>query len=157
MEFLNDLQIRCIREQKRFLKQELKLTALITDLNMHSRFPLNEVREHLDFVDNHQYWDHPSFPVRQWGMPYLFSNMSSISRFAQNPRVLMPARIFGKRSNPFDCLRGAVIGIIVHDYYIVCEIRFLRQGAPDGIRSGDRVVSGVKRASARSAKEKGER
>lgn len=96
MEFLNDLQIRCIREQKRFLKQELKLTALITDLNMHSRFPLNEVREHLDFVDNHQYWDHPSFPVRQWGMPYLFSNMSSISRFAQNPRVLMPARIFGK-------------------------------------------------------------
>ncbi|PVY39145.1 glycoside hydrolase family 5 protein [Victivallis vadensis] len=96
IEFLNDLQIRCIEEQKRFLKQELKLTALITDLNMHSKFTLNPVREQLDFVDNHQYWDHPSFPVRQWGMPYLFSNMSSIARLAQNPRYLMPTRIFGK-------------------------------------------------------------
>ena len=96
IEFLNDLQIRCIEEQKRFLKEELKLTALITDLNMHSKYTLIGVREHLDFVDNHQYWDHPSFPVRQWGMPYLFSNMSSISRLAQNPRYLMPARIFGK-------------------------------------------------------------
>ncbi len=96
IEFLNDLQIRCIEEQKRFLKEELQLTALITDLNMHSKYTLIGVREHLDFVDNHQYWDHPSFPVRQWGMPYLFSNMSSISRLAQNPRYLMPARIFGK-------------------------------------------------------------
>lgn len=96
IEFLNDLQIRCIEEQKRFLKQELKLVALITDLNMHSKFTLTGVREHLDFVDNHQYWDHPSFPVRQWGMPYLFSNLSSISRLAQNPRYLMPTRIFGK-------------------------------------------------------------
>ena len=63
---------------------------------MHSKYTLIGVREYLDFVDNHQYWDHPSFPVRQWGMPYLFSNMSSISRLAQNPRYLMPARIFGK-------------------------------------------------------------
>lgn len=96
IEFLNDLQIRSIEEQKRFLKDELKLTALVTDLNMTSKFTLNGVREHLDFVDNHQYWDHPRFPVQQWRMPYLFSNMSSISRLAQNPRYLMPTRIFGK-------------------------------------------------------------
>ena len=96
IEFLNDLQIRSIEEQKRFLKDELKLTALVTDLNMVSKYTLDPVREHLEFVDNHQYWDHPGFPVQQWQMPYLFSNNSSIGRNAQNPRYLMPARIFGK-------------------------------------------------------------
>ena len=96
IEFLNDLQIRSIEEQKRFLKDELKLTALVTDLNMISKFTMNEVREHLDFVDNHQYWDHPWFPVRDWHLPYAFSNKSSIANRAEHPRYLMPARIFGK-------------------------------------------------------------
>ncbi len=96
IEFLNDLQIRSIEEQKRFLKEELKLVALVTDLNMISKFTMNEVREHLDFVDNHQYWDHPWFPVRDWHLPYAFSNKSSIANRAEHPRYLMPARIFGK-------------------------------------------------------------
>lgn len=94
--FLNDLQIRSIEEQKRFLRDELKLVALITDLNMVSKYTLDPVRQHLDFVDNHQYWDHPGFPVQQWQMPFLFSNNSSINYNAQNPRYLMPTRIFGK-------------------------------------------------------------
>ena len=96
IEFLNDLQIRSIEEQKRFLKEELKLTALITDLNMLSNFTMNEVREHLDFVDNHQYWDGPSFPVRDWQLPYSFNNHSCIANRAELPRYMMPARIFGK-------------------------------------------------------------
>ena len=95
IEFLNDLQIRSIEEQKRFLKDELKLTALITDINMTSKFTLNSAREHLDFVDNHQYWDHPMFPVAAWQMPYEFFNSSPIVNRAGFPRYLMPVRIFG--------------------------------------------------------------
>ncbi|WP_419643682.1 hypothetical protein [Victivallis vadensis] len=96
IEFLNDLHINCIEEQRRFLKEELKLTALITDINMTSKFTLNNAREHLDFVDNHQYWDHPMFPVAGWQMPYEFFNSSSIVNRAGFPRYLMPVRIFGK-------------------------------------------------------------
>ena len=94
--FLNDLHIRSIEEQRRFLKEELKLTALITDINMTSKFTLNNAREHLDFVDNHQYWDHPMFPVAAWQMPYEFFNSSAIVNRAGLPRYLMPVRIFGK-------------------------------------------------------------
>ena len=57
---------------------------------------MNEVREHLDFVDNHQYWDGPSFPVRDWQLPYSFNNHSCIANRAELPRYMMPARIFGK-------------------------------------------------------------
>lgn len=96
IEFLNDLHIRSIEEQRRFLKEELKLTALITDINMTSKFTLNNAREHLDFVDNHQYWDHPMFPVAAWQMPYEFFNSSAIVNRAGLPRYLMPVRIFGK-------------------------------------------------------------
>ena len=96
IEFLNDLHINCIEEQRRFLKEELKLTALITDINMTSKFTLNSAREHLDLVDNHQYWDHPMFPVAAWQMPYEFFNSSSIVNRAGFPRYLMPVRIFGK-------------------------------------------------------------
>ena len=96
IEFLNDLHIRSIEEQRRFLKEELKLTALITDINMTSKFTLNNAREHLDFVDNHQYWDHPMFPVEPWKMPYKFFNSSAIVNRAGLPRYLMPVRIFGK-------------------------------------------------------------
>jgi len=120
IEFLNDLQIRSIEEQKRFLRDELKVPVLITDLNMVSKYTLDPVRQHLEFVDNHQYWDHPSFPVQQWQMPYLFANSSSISRNAQNPRYLMPARIFGKpytitefnfcNPNPFRAEGAPLIG-----------------------------------------------
>ena len=120
IQFLNETQIRCIQEQIRFLREELHLSALITDLNMTSKFTLTEVRSHLDFVDNHQYWDHPSFPVEVWRLPYAFSNNSSISRYAENPRYLMPTRIFGKpctvseynfcSPNPFRMEAGPLIG-----------------------------------------------
>lgn len=96
IEFLTKLQIDCIREQRRFLREELKLKALITDINMTSKYTLIEPRAELDFVDNHCYWDHPDFPVTAWELPYLFSNFSSIGKNAENPRSVMPVRQFGK-------------------------------------------------------------
>ncbi len=120
IQFLNEIQIKSIQEQIRFLRDELHLTALITDLNMTSKFTLTEVRRELEFVDNHQYWDHPSFPVQQWRMPFAFSNLSTIARNAQYPRYLMPTRIFGKpytvtefnvcNPNPFRAEAGPLTG-----------------------------------------------
>ena len=96
IEFLSELQIECIREQSRFLREELKIQARITDLNMVSKYTLTAPRSHLECVDNHRYWDHPTFPVTAWELPYQFSTLSSIAQKAESPRYLMPARIFGK-------------------------------------------------------------
>ena len=96
IEFLQQLQADCIAEQMRFLRNELKLKALITDLNHQHQFTLAGLRSKLDLVDNHQYWDHPSFPMKRWNYPFCFRNQSAISLEAASPRLLMPTRIFGK-------------------------------------------------------------
>ena len=96
IEFLNGLQSRCIEKQTRFLREELKLKALITDLNHQNRYSLAGLRDQLDFVDNHQYWDHPRFAGKRWDFPFIFTGSSAISQNAANPRGLMPTRVFGK-------------------------------------------------------------
>ncbi len=96
IEFINGLQSKCIEEQKRYLRDEIKLIPLITDLNHRHNFTYAGLRMQLDFVDNHQYWDHPSFPGIRWKFPFLFNGQSSISKNAQSPRSLMPTRVFGK-------------------------------------------------------------
>lgn len=96
IEFLNSLQEQCIREQMRFLKEEVGLKALVTDLNNYMVFPIAGLRSGLDHVDNHQYWDHPRFPQKRWGIPFVFHNRSSIGAEAAAPRELMATRVFGK-------------------------------------------------------------
>ncbi len=94
--FLNQLQADAIAEQTRFLRDEIKLTALITDLNFMNNYALTGLREELEFVDNHQYFDHPNFPVQKWNMPFAYAQNSSLRRAADLPRYIMPVRIFGK-------------------------------------------------------------
>lgn len=96
-EFLYERQHRCILEQMNFLKKELNLAALCTDLNMQSRVPLALIRNDLDVVDNHKYHDHPSFPVNLWRLPNQFYQRSAISRLGNEvPLLLFAARLFGK-------------------------------------------------------------
>ena len=96
VEFLNKVQTDCIREQMRFLTEELHVQAQMTDLNFTQFFTTIEPRGILPLVDNHVYWDHPSFPEKPWDFPYRYSNLSSIWCSAASPRWLMPTRIFGK-------------------------------------------------------------
>lgn len=96
-EFLYERQHRCILDQMEFLKNELKLVALCTDLNMQNRVPLALIRKDLDVVDNHKYHDHPSFPVNLWGLPNQFYQRSAISRLGDEvPLRLLAPRLFGK-------------------------------------------------------------
>lgn len=98
IEFLNMLQQKAITEQMRFLREEIGLKSLITDLNAFCQFSLAGLRSSscLDIVDNHQYWDHPEFPEKFWNPPFVFTNRSAISATAFWPREIMPTRIFGK-------------------------------------------------------------
>lgn len=94
--FLNDLQLRTIREQMRFLKEDLKLKPLLTDLNYRNKRNMTLVRNHLDLVDNHEYFDHPKFPEKAWQYPIRHSQGSSIRLNAIVPRRMMATRLWGK-------------------------------------------------------------
>lgn len=100
-EFLHELQARVIERLKHFVRTELKSKVLITDLNWYTVPYLSLMRgKLLDLVDNHQYTAHPSFLGKRWRLPIKVSQASSLSQFANNPRQMMPTRIFGK---PFIC------------------------------------------------------
>ncbi len=94
--FLNDLEAARMDEQIRFLRDELKVPAQITDHNYVNKFTMQPLRDKLDFVDNHQYWDHPEFVGRRWALPTRYHQRSALGRMAEFPRVMMPTRIFGK-------------------------------------------------------------
>ena len=96
-EFLYTLQHQSILEQAKFLKEELGLQALRTDVNMDRKIPLALIRNDLDTVDDHKYQDHPRFPVKPWSLPGLYRQRSSISALAAEvPLQLFTPRLFGK-------------------------------------------------------------
>ena len=96
-EFLHTLQHQSILEQARFLKEELGLQALQTDVNMDCKIHLALIRNDLDTVDDHKYQDHPRFPVKPWELPGLYRQRSSISDLGSEvPEQLFAARLFGK-------------------------------------------------------------
>ncbi|MGE4563438.1 MAG: hypothetical protein AB7F32_01085 [Victivallaceae bacterium] len=93
--FLAELWSTCFARQREFL-HSLGCRALLTDLNWYATPYLAAIRDGFDLVDNHQYHDHPSFPVQEWRMPFGFRNTNPVLELASTPRELMPTRIFGK-------------------------------------------------------------
>ena len=94
--FLAKLQTEAINELRCFLQNEVKLQALITDNNFISQPAQAGLRSRLDLVDNHEYWDHPTFPGRAFSLPNGYTQRSAITAMAAVPRRMMPSRIFGK-------------------------------------------------------------
>ena len=117
-EFLYTLQHKSILEQTKFLKDELGLKALRTDVNMHNKIPLALIRDDLDTVDDHKYQDHPSFPLNSWKLPGLYRQRSSIRDLGNEvPGQLFAARLFGK---PFS----------ITEYKFCIPNRFRSEGGP---------------------------
>ncbi len=97
LRYLAHLYADMIRDYTSFLRNELGYKGLITDFNFRSRYIDNAIRNELDFVDNHCYWDHPRFlPGRNWATPYLHNQASVLRAMAWNPRDIISTRIFGK-------------------------------------------------------------
>ena len=95
-EFLAKTQEDCLNEQIRFIKEDLKMKTMVTSLNYVSTVPLTLLRDRFDIVDNHSYFDHPSFLEQKWQAPYRYQQGSAIGRMAHVPRTMMGTRIFGK-------------------------------------------------------------
>lgn len=118
LEFLYTVQHRSILEQAKFLKEELGLQALRTDVNMHNKTPLALIRRDLDTVDDHKYHDHPRFPINPWKLPGLYRQRSSIASLGNEvPEQLFAPRLFGK---PFS----------ITEYKFCAPNRFRSEGGP---------------------------
>lgn len=115
-EFLIETKLRSNRQIEAFFRK-LGVKALITGSNFISSLPQTFMRSEFDFVDNHTYWDHPSFPEKNWSLPFGFAKGSVLKSFSEVPREMMPSRIFGK---PFT----------VTEYNYCPPNRFRAEGGP---------------------------
>ncbi len=93
--FLRELYDEKFLEMKEFVRGA-GLKCMISDQNFLSSPGLTAMRDRYDFVENHFYWDHPSFLGGWWSYPAGHHNLSPVSRFAAAPGVLFSSRIFGK-------------------------------------------------------------
>lgn len=92
-DFLFDIQREAQKEMCSFLRM-IGCRQQLTNLNMLATPRLTLLREPLDFVDNHGYWDHPT-PIAP--MPVTFSNRSSLEKMVSTTLgEWFPSRIFGK-------------------------------------------------------------
>ena len=94
--FLCELQGRCLDELQTFLKEELKMKAMVTSLNFMMNSSLTIMRNRFEVVDVHNYFDHPAFPDIPWQAPYLFRQLSATGTAAKPLTDLMACRIFDK-------------------------------------------------------------
>ena len=93
--FLIERQREFHRRASAFIRS-LDCKVPLTDMNMHHQLPLALVRQDFDYVDDHIYHDHPRYLGKSGEWPNGFHQASSISRKAEVPRLLFPARLFGK-------------------------------------------------------------
>ena len=94
--FLAELQMKCHDEQLDYVRNTLKVPCMLTSLNNMTDVELTLQRNKFDLVDNHSYFDHPTFPEKAWSFPKHYSQRCAIMQSATVPRNLMPTRIFGK-------------------------------------------------------------
>ena len=94
-EFVSECQLNFDRRAGQFVRS-LQTHALMTDVNMQILPELGLTRQTLDYTDNHDYWDHPRFMEKDWGMPAVFHRRSAINCSAPTPRQMAPTRIIGR-------------------------------------------------------------
>jgi hypothetical protein len=93
--FLIDAHLRIDQRLLGYLR-DLGVRTPLTGSNHRNSQGMVYLREAYDYVDNHQYWDHPRFPGKRFQFPYKFTQESAVATTARTPRNSMPARILDK-------------------------------------------------------------
>ncbi len=95
MRFLTDTEERYWLAMHRFLKDELKVTALIGG-TIGGCSPLN-VQAKMDWVDTHSYWQHPHFPRKPWDAgDWIVNNKTMVNERGGTLPGLALKRVAGK-------------------------------------------------------------
>lgn len=92
--FVYEMQIQGDARMHAFIRS-LGVTAPLTGANFRGSQGQTYLREHYDYVDNHQYWDHPRFPGERFRLPYAFAQGSAVRSLARTPRGMMAPRVWG--------------------------------------------------------------
>ncbi len=92
--FLAELHLAGYERMKNFVRG-LGVNCPLSDMNMRSQPILSVIRDRYDYVDNHIYWAHPSFPEKRWQLPSV-ANTGSVLSGMSVPGSLFPSRIYGK-------------------------------------------------------------
>jgi hypothetical protein len=143
--FVTETQIRNDDRMRQFL-HSIGVTVPLTGVNRRTTQAQAIIRARYDYVDDHGYWDHPSFPVNDWALPYKFHGKSVLGAAAEMPRRQMPGRIVGKPytftefnyvyPNPYRAEGGPVMGAYaaLQDWDAVYNFDFAHtQGTSTGI------------------------
>ncbi len=118
--FVESVMLNAYFRLSKFLRA-LGCNALFTDQNCHNQLALTVIRNHFDYVDNHNYWDHPIYPEKKYHYPLAYRNASGVGMaWGGSISDIMPTRIFGKPfsvseynfcfPNPFRAEAGMVYG-----------------------------------------------
>ena len=93
--FLSEVYTAYYRDMAAYLRS-LGLRVPLTEQNFIASPNLSVHREMYDYVDEHLYWDHPTFPEKPWSLPNRFHGASVISRRLRSPAELAPVRLFDR-------------------------------------------------------------
>ncbi|MGN0855018.1 MAG: hypothetical protein ACI4R9_05820 [Kiritimatiellia bacterium] len=77
--FLTEVEIAFAEKMKRFIREEIGSPVLLTDLSCWKN-PIHYqlARTRYDYVDDHFYVDHPSFPEERWRQPSVCPNANPV-------------------------------------------------------------------------------
>ena len=93
--FVIDRHIAVFEEFKSFLTG-IGLRAPLSDISCSSQFATAVARNRFDYVDNHFYFDHPTFPENAFQMPFEYQNRSSVHTLFKEALATGSTRIMGK-------------------------------------------------------------
>ncbi|NLX56772.1 MAG: hypothetical protein GXY58_16825 [Planctomycetaceae bacterium] len=81
----------------RFLREELGVKALVTNMNGWTNHVVNQLaRVEMDYVDDHFYVDHPEFIEQPWRLPSRCPNTSPVAGGARGGRHITLTRLFDR-------------------------------------------------------------
>ncbi len=93
--FLHDLHTASDARLRTYLRS-LNVRALLTGTNYGAVQALTLQRSAYDYVDNHTYFNHPTYPGTTGTLPLNSHNDSLVKRRVTMPRDVMTSRIYGK-------------------------------------------------------------
>lgn len=95
--FLADTERAMVAKMTKFLRDEIKCPALLTNHNCGPNTIYDQgMRADLDYVDDHFYVDHPSFIEHEWRLPSRCPNANPVREGAPGGAGNASLRIWGK-------------------------------------------------------------
>ncbi len=88
--FYIQLQNDFFDEMASYLKNTLGVRVPITSTNLYAGLPDLAVQARMDYVDNHNYWDHPQFPNEPWSPTDWLINNTAMVRDPENVGGTIP-------------------------------------------------------------------